>query len=72
MEDSKFGSGELQPESLGPVTGGVMNQVSKDYILNYIRTYKGMGETREILKTATGWTEEMIKFAIDMWDRVKV
>ena len=63
---------ELNPENLSKVSGGVLTQDSRDYVINYIRSYKGMGETSEILKTATGWSDEMISYALSMWDKVTV
>ena len=61
---------ELNLEQLAKVNGGVMDDVVKEQIRDFIAVYKGQGSDRSILYT-TGWPDEYKKYALLIWDTVK-
>lgn len=61
---------KLSLEEMKMVTGGVLDDTAKDYITSFISVYKAQGSDKSILNT-TGWTEEYMKYAMQIWDSVK-
>ena len=50
--------------------GGVLDDSAKDYIASFVSVYKEQDSDKNILNT-TGWTDEFIKYALEIWDSVK-
>ena len=61
---------KLSLEEMKKVTGGVLDDTAKDYIASFISVYKEQGSDKSILNT-TGWSEEFLKYALQIWDSVK-
>ena len=61
---------KLDLKEMEKVTGGVLDNTAKDYIATFISVYKEQGSDKSILYT-TGWTEEFIQYALQIWDSVK-
>ena len=61
---------KLSLKEMEKVTGGVLDDTAKDYIASFVSVYKEQGSDKSILNT-TGWTDEFIKYALQIWDSVK-